>query len=424
MIRTIKGLFLLSLFGVLSCKPKPQVPDPAVPVNLIKVPAIKVTYYDKFPATTAALLQVDLRPEIQGYVTAILVKDGAHVKKGEELYEIDKRLFQQAYDQATANLRVAEANQVQAKQDADRYTYLNQYDAVAKQVLDHAVIALQSANEQIKAAEHAAEIAKTNLSYSVVYAPFNGTVGFSQVRVGYMVSVGSTILNTISSDDPMGVDFYITEKQLPHYDDIYSGKIKAPDSLFTILMPNGSLYPYTGKISVIDRSVDPQAGTVHIRLVFPNPDLTLRVGMSCVVRVRNQDTAPQLVIPYKSVVEQMGEYFVYTVVDTLIVRADTTHKEREQNLADTANSAPRPHAFQRKVQLGQVIGANVIIKAGINEGDEVVVDGVQALHDGSLVTTANKQGPKTENSAGNNENKPGVNGTESAAKTGNDKKNM
>ena len=132
-----------------------------------------------------------------------------------------------------------------------------------------------------------------------------------------MVTVGQTILNTISTDDPMAVDFLVNEKQLSDFEKFDKNKDKAPDSLFTILMPDNSLYKYPGKISVIDRAVDPQTGAVRIRLVFPNPESDLRVGMSCVVRVHNQESTPQLVIPSKAVVEQMGEYFVFVAKDTL-----------------------------------------------------------------------------------------------------------
>jgi multidrug efflux pump subunit AcrA (membrane-fusion protein) len=155
------------------------------------------------------------------------------------------------------------------------------------------------------------------------------------------------------------------------------------------LLPNASLYPETGKISVIDRAVDPQTGTIRVRLVFPNPKYILKAGMSCIVRVHNQDSTPQLVVPGRAVVEQMGEYFVFVVKDTLIARpADSAEKKG----ADTA-SGPRLMAFQKKVQIGQTIGAEVIIKSGITAGEKIVVDGVQQLHDGSPVATGNKRPP-------------------------------
>lgn len=135
-----------------------------------------------------------------------------------------------------------------------------------------------------------------------------------------------------------------------------------------------------GKISVIDRGVNPQTGTITVRLVFPNPQSELRAGMSCTVRVHNEDTAQQIIIPNRAIVEQMGEYFVYIAKDSVIT--DSTGKQK-------ANSQPQLVAIQKKVLVGQTIGDNIVIKGGINEGDEVIVDGVQKVHEGGPVTTQN-----------------------------------
>jgi membrane fusion protein (multidrug efflux system) len=209
-----------------------------------------------------------------------------------------------------------------------------------------------------------------------------------------MVTVGQTVLNTISTNDPMAVDFLVNEKQLATFEALERKKQQPADSLFTILLPDNTLYPYVGKISVIDRAVDAQTGAIRVRLEFPNHNYDLKVGMSCVVRVHNQDIAPQMLIPGKAVVEQMGEYFVFVVRDTIIIHADSTRKKEP----DTTSKVPSPHAFQKKVMLGQTIGANVIVKEGISEGDRIVVDGVQLLHDGSRVALDAK---KTDAEKGN-----------------------
>src|ERR1700694_2207746 len=145
MNRVVISMFLISCSAFFSCKQMKQASIPATPVNLFTVAAQKVLYYDKYPSTTQALSQVDLRPEVQGYITGIFFSEGAKVTKGQKLYEIDKRLYQQTYDAAAANLKVAQGNLEQARQDADRYDYLNKQNAVAKQILDHAVIAQQNA---------------------------------------------------------------------------------------------------------------------------------------------------------------------------------------------------------------------------------------------------------------------------------------
>jgi len=364
-------MVISSSLAFFSCQDPRPAPAPPTPVNLAAVRSQHVLYYDDYPATTQALSQVDLHAQVTGYITGIYFSEGTHVHKGQKLYAIDERLYQAAYDQAAANVKVAQGNEVQAQQDAGRYEYLNQHNAVAKQVLDHAEIALQNAKNEVLAARQAVKTAETNLTYSVITAPFDGTVGFSQVKLGNLVTVGTTTLATISTDEPMAVDFLANEAQLGQYEDLQRTKQQSLDSLFTIIMPAGKLYPYSGKISVIDRAVDPQTGTIRIRLVFPNPRHDLRAGMSCVLRVHNLEPGPQITIPGKAVVEQMGEYFVFVARD----------------------SAAHLTAVQMKVEVGKTIGPNVIITKGLKEGDRIVVDGVQALHDGSAITTANKQGP-------------------------------
>jgi membrane fusion protein (multidrug efflux system) len=139
--------------------------------------------------------------------------------------------------------------------------------------------------------------------------------------------------------------------------------------------------------------------------------------MSCVVRVHNLEQTPQILIPGKAIIEQMGEYFVYLAKDTVLHNADSTGKggqsaegqaaaqsadqngEKKGGEKDTARGGdaqqhgPRLRSYQVRVQTGQTIGADVIIQSGLKEGDRVIVDGIQSLHDGSPITTANKQGP-------------------------------
>jgi membrane fusion protein (multidrug efflux system) len=394
MNRLASILVLISALAFFSCEHKQTPPTPPVPVNLMTAKAATVLYYDPYPATTIALKQVGLYAQVTGYITAINFTEGTHVHKGQILYKLDERLYQAAVDQARANLRVDSGNLKQQQQDADRYVYLAKHNAVATQLVDHQLIAMQNAKDSIVAAQQALKTALTNLTYSNIYAPFDGTIGISQVRVGNLVSPGTTLLNTISTDDPMAVDFYIAEAQLPHFEDLQMHKQKSIDSLFTIQLPNGQVYSQLGKIAIIDRAVDPQTGTIDVRLAFSNPQFLLRPGMSCVVRVHNQDAAPQIVVPSRAVVEQMGEYFLYLAKDSVLKAhsADSAGKKNADSAgkgADTVET-PKLRAFQVKVQLGQTIGPNVIIKSGIREGDRVVVDGVQAIHEGSPINASSR----------------------------------
>jgi RND family efflux transporter MFP subunit len=368
-----------------SCKKEQQARAPSVPVNLYTVKSQRVVYYDRYTATAAALSQVNLHPQVQGYITGIFFKEGSYVKKDQKLYEIDKSIFENNYNTAAANLRVAEGNLKQAQQDADRYEYLNKNRAVAKQIYDHAMVALENSKNAYKSAEESLKTASTNLGYSTIKAPFDGEIGFSQVKLGDLAVTGQTTLNTISTVDPMGVDFLINEKQLSFFEKI-QGNSNPVDSLFTLILPDNSVFPYTGKISVIDRAVDPQTGSLRIRLEFPNPKQNLRTGMSLVLQVRNQDSTPQLVIPNSAVVEEMGEYFVYEAKDTVM----NNPGEKEGSPAQQKNGSST-FAFQRKVKIGAIIGPNIIVKDGIREGTKIVVDGVQSLHNGSAIAPKDRR---------------------------------
>jgi len=376
---------IISSMALFACsEKKPPPPDPAtipVPVNLYEAHMDQPRFYSNFPGTVVAAMQVDIRSVIEGYVTGIFFKEGSLVKKGQKLYTIDDSKYRASYGQAQAAIRVAQANLDQAQKDADRYTYLNDHDAVARQTLDHAMTALQNAKSLLANAKQDLAKTQTDLDYSVIKAPFDGTIGISQVKMGNIVVPGQSILNTISTDGPVNVDFIVNEKQIPYFAKLEHDKTATKDSIFTLGLSDNSVYPYPGQISLIDRGVNPQTGSIIVRLSFPNPSSALRAGMSCTVRVRNNDTAKQLMIPGKAIVEQMGEYFVFVAKDTTIATGDTTAKNK------TAQSqGPSLYAIQRKVQLGQVVADRTIIRAGIQDGDKIVVDGIQKLHDGSLIT--------------------------------------
>jgi membrane fusion protein (multidrug efflux system) len=368
MNKLFTGIALLLSAGLFSCGGKQQKPaNPAaapVAVTVTEVQLQPALYYDEYPGNINALNEVELRGQVNGYVTGIFFKEGDRVRKGQKLYEIDRSKYQASYSQAQAGVRVAQANQSRAQKDLDRYVYLDKQDAVAKQVLDHAATDLENAKSQVASAQADLVKAQSDLSYAVITAPFDGTIGLSQVKLGALVTAGQTLLNTISNDDPVAVDFVVNEKEVGRFQGYQKGSAKAIDSLFTIRLPDRSLYPAVGKIYVIDRAVDPQTGTIRIRLVFPNQQHSLKSGMSCIVRVHNEEVAPQLVIPFKAVTEQMGEYFVF------VVNGD---KVTEQ-----------------KIAMGTVIGDKVIVKDGLKQGDKIVVDGVQKLHDGSAITLNTK----------------------------------
>src|SRR5690606_31495304 len=146
-----------------------------------------------------------------GYITGIFVSDGQKVTKGQRLYEIDRTNYQAAYNSAKASLDVALANKEKAEKDAQRYTALAEKDAIAKQRVDYALTDLANASSQVAAAQAALATAQANLNRSVITSPLTGTIGISQVKLGALVSPGTTLLNTVSTNDPMAVDIYVNQ---------------------------------------------------------------------------------------------------------------------------------------------------------------------------------------------------------------------
>ncbi|MDE3247967.1 MAG: efflux RND transporter periplasmic adaptor subunit [Bacteroidota bacterium] len=357
------ALGLLSACGS-SSKPADasKAPPPAA-VALYTVQKGAAQYFDEYPATVVALNEVQLRPQTTGYITGIFFKDGQAVRKGQKLYSIDQQQYQAGYNQAVANLNVAKANLGKAQQDADRYAELQKQDAIARQTVEHAQADLQAAKMQFEAAKANVASVQTNVRYSTIYAPFDGTIGISQVKLGAAVSPGQTILNTVSSDDPMAVDVAVDQKQIGRFTQLQQKPGSARDSVFLLELPDQSVYPYPGSITLIDRAVDPQTGTIKARIVFPNKNKMLKSGMSCNLRIRNNGNEQMLLIPYKAVTEQMGEYFVFVLGDSSKVS-------------------------QRKIITGQVINDKIVVKSGLTENEKIVAEGVQRLRDGSVVQAA------------------------------------
>lgn len=360
--RSCAAAFLLG--AIVSCGSKQQQqqgPPPPVPVTVAEVQLTNAVYHDEYPATVVALNQTELRSQVTGYVTGIYFKDGAKVTKGQKLYSIDQQVYNASYQQAIANLQVQETNLIKAQKDAERYHELDKKDAIAKQQVDYADAAYEAAKKQVDAAKANVNAVRASVSFATIVAPFSGTIGISQVRSGTSVVAGQTVLNTISTDNPIGVDFAVDQKEIYRLTQLQQQGGKPGDSTFSIAFGD-DIYPYYGSIFIIDRAVDPQTGTIKTRLVFPNDKATLKAGMSATVRILNNASTNSVIIPYKAVSEQLGEFFTYVVGDSNKVS-------------------------QRRVHLGKVIGAGVIVRDGLQAGEKIVVQGVQNLREGAVIST-------------------------------------
>lgn len=364
------GIFILGSITLASCgggdkAGQQQGPPPATPVTTYTVAEQSVTTTDTYPGVVVPLNEVELRPQVGGYITAIYIKDGQKVTKGQKLYEIDRTKYLAAYNSAKADVAVAKANRDKTKKDADRYTKLAEQEAVAKQRVDYALTDLANAESQVAAAQAGLASAANDLQRSIITSPLNGTIGISQIRLGAFVSPGTTILNTVSTNDPIAVDVAINQSEIPRFTALQKDAAAVKDSVFNIQLPDGSTYNGQGRIIAIDRAVDAQTGTIKVRISYPNAGGKLFAGMTVNLKVLNKAATEQLVIPYKAVTEQLGEFNVIVV-------------------GDSSKAEPRI------VKLGKQFDSNVVITSGLKTGEVIVVDGVQNVRPGGVVKAASE----------------------------------
>lgn len=359
-------LVFITLVVITSCGGAGQnAMPPAASVKADTVELKDPIYYDIYPANVVALNTVVLNSEVSGFITGIYFQEGQLVRRGQKLYEIEQSKYLAAYSSADAALKIAQANLEKTRKDSERYKQLGEKGMTTQQRLEYSEADLLTAESQVTAAKASLQRAQIDLQHATIIAPFDGTIGISLVKMGAFVTAGQTKLNTVSSNDPISIDFVINEKEIPHFVTLEQRKLTKYDSLFTLSLPDNSIYPYPGKISFLDRAVDMQTGTLKIRLEFPNPKKALKDGMSCNVRVENKHADKVVVIPNKAVTEQMGEYFVY------VIEQDT--------------------ARQHKVKVGKVVGKNIVIQEGLKPGEQVITEGLQKLRDGVAVQTGTPQ---------------------------------
>jgi membrane fusion protein (multidrug efflux system) len=356
--RYIYWLAPAALLAWLSCgkhDKKGAAAPPPIPVSIAEAKDGNATYYDSYQGTVISVNTVELRSQVPGFVTGIFFKEGDVVEKGKVLYEIDKRKYEAAYQQAAANVLSAQANLTKAQKDVDRYNMLLKNDAIARQTVDQAVAAYETNKSAVAVAKAGLASAATDLSYATIRAPFTGRIGISQVRLGAQVAVGTTLMNTISAEHPIGVDVVINEQDINRF---YGLQKSSSDTTFKLQLPDGT-------------------GSIKVRIQFPNEDDVLKDGMSCVLQVLNNQSGNRVQIPNKAVTEQMGEFFVFVTRDTTVkdTADDKTIKDRRDTIAK-----------QVKVKLGPRVNTSIVVMEGIKAGDKVVTDGFQRLRDGGRIT--------------------------------------
>ena len=379
----VGGAFCLLVIGLIigAIYPKhvsgaPPVAPPGVEV--VQVEHKDVPIFGEWIGTLDGFTNADVRAQVTGYIMRQGYQEGAFVKKGQLLFEIDPRPFQAALDQAEGQLAQAKAmlTNAQAVQgrtelDVNRYTPLAKVQAASQQDLDNAIqnnlaakATVATAQAQIKTAEAAVETAKINLNFTRLVAPIDGIAGQAQLQVGALVNLSSGPVTSVSTVDPIKVYFTVGEPQYLAWRRRFPTEISrlAADKKLRLelILADGSTYVHEGTFYFADRQVNESTGAIRIAGLFPNPDNILRPGGYGKVRAAVRVQQDALLVPQRAVSELQGGYQVAAVDD--------------QNKVSI-----------RAVKVGDRVGNQWIIAEGIKPGERVIAEGVQKVRPGMQV---------------------------------------
>jgi RND family efflux transporter MFP subunit len=372
--RIVASVILLSSAG---CGKSEESQARPPEVQVAQVEQRDVPIYSEWVGTLEGFVNAQIRPQVTGYLLRQTYKEGAFVKKGELLFEIDPRTFQAALDQAKAQLAnaeqqlaQAEANQVKAQLDVDRYIPLAKEQAVTQQALDNAVqtnlaaqAQVRAAKAQINAAKAQVDAAQLNLSFTRVVSLIDGIAGIAQAQIGDLVSQ-TTLLTTVSTLDPIKVYFPVSEQGYLNYikenPDAAKRAARSSQLALELVLADGSLYPQKGNFAFADRQVDVKTGTLRVEGLFPNPGNILRPGQFARVRAVLRSKMGALLVPQRAVTELQGSYQVGVVGNDNKVEI-------------------------RPVKVGERVGTQWIVDDGLKPGEKVVAEGIQRVSAGMTV---------------------------------------
>ena len=339
---------------------------PPPEVGIVTIVPESTVLTTELPGRIDPVREAQVRARVDGIVLRCNFQQGADVKTGEVLYQIDPAPFQAAYDNAAATLAKAEANAKQTQLLADRYQPLVGINAVSKQDYDNAVSAAAQAKADVMAARAALETASINLGYATVTSPIDGRIGAALVTEGALVSQGAaTQMALVQQLDPIYCDFTESSTEVLRLRRAFENgtyKTVAPgEAKLTLRLDDGTTYSLPGRLLFSDVSVDPSSGMITLRALFPNPNHVLLPGMFARGELEQAVDAKAI---------------------TLLQRGVTIGVN---GIAAVMAVGANDKVEIRVVQLGTAIGNKWIITDGLNPGDRVVVEGLQKVQPGMVV---------------------------------------
>lgn len=339
----------------------------AVPVGVITLKSQALTLKKELPGRISAFQIAEIRPQVSGIVQSRLFKEGAQVKQGQALYQIDPATFEADLAASEAAVARAEASIASTKSKASRYSELLKIKAVSQQDFDEADAAQKQAQAELLTAKAQLKSAQINLDYSHVSSPISGQISKSSVTVGALVSANqTTALATVTQLDPIYVDLTQSSNELTQLKKAISSGLLSVDSQsqtdVELQMEDGSTYPLKGTLQFSEVTVDPSTGSVTLRAKFPNPDKLLLPGMYARASVVEGVKQNAILVPQRGV-------------------------SRNTKGEPTAMVVSKENTVESRVlKVDRTIGSNWLVTDGLSDGDKVIIEGLQKIRPGAPVT--------------------------------------
>jgi RND family efflux transporter MFP subunit len=360
-VRTSLGVALLAALA--ACGDPPPPPQPPPQVTTARVIARDVEQTDEFTGRLEAVDAVEVKPRVSGYVQRVAFTEGAEVRRGDVLFEIDPRPYQVALERAAAELQRVRTRAALAKSEVERAAALVERQAISREEFDTRTSAQQEAEATIRAAEAAVATARLDLEWTRVRAPIAGRIGRAEVTVGNLVQSGppaATRLTTIVSLDPIYLTFDADEQSFLKY---ASRNARGARRVVLMGLANESDYPHRGELDFVDNQLDPTTGTIRTRAVFSNKDRTLAPGLFARVRLVDGTRERTALVRDAAIGTDQDRKFV------LVVKPDGSTE-------------------YRAVRLGPVVDGLRAVTSGLTDGERIVVNGLQRVRPGMKVRVA------------------------------------
>ena len=341
-----------------------QSAPPAPAVSVTPVVSRQITEINDYVGRIAAIDKVDLVARVPGFIEQRNFTEGQVVKKGDLLFRIEQATYKAAVEQARATLAKAKATEVNAKLQLERGKELVRNNNIPQATLDQRQADEAAAQASVLEAQAALDQAEINLGYTEIRSPIDGRIGLAIFTEGNLVQPSSGKLATIVSQDPVYVLFQASERDVLDYKrKILESGNKNGQVRIRIKLPNGSLYPHSGVNDFLDVQVDPTTDTVTVRAQVPNPEHLLIPGGIVGVTVERGEPQSALLVPQSAVLlDQAGRYVL---------------------VVDAARKVE-----QRRITTGAERDRDIVVTSGLKERELVIIEGIQKVRPGQVVTAS------------------------------------